>query len=222
MANYVESLSYWYLRLNGFIPMSRFVVHDMTFVNAHGDERCFPTDCDLLAVRFPHTYEPIGGQSQDWDPDLFTGFGNGCDCLQHIVGLIVEAKGGKSRNPGNATDLQRLRRAVERLGMFQRDAAAPDNPDSQVNVVVTSVLDQGFYINPTYFIANVFIADDIQGGIEWHENMLYVPVLKIVEFVQNRMRVYAREKQQGWNFFPDDLLQFLIWHTAAGAINRID
>jgi hypothetical protein len=53
--NYGETLTYWYLRLNGFIPMRNFVLHR---ANIEGQAAA---DTDLLAVRFPHVYEEIGG-----------------------------------------------------------------------------------------------------------------------------------------------------------------
>ena len=54
--NYGETLAYWYLRLNGFIPMRNFVLHPS--VNATDKNSA---DSDLLAVRFLHVYEEIGG-----------------------------------------------------------------------------------------------------------------------------------------------------------------
>ena len=64
MANYAETIAYWYLRLNGYLLLNRFVLHRL------GDIREDPTDSDLLGVRFQHVYEPIGGQAGDWESVL--------------------------------------------------------------------------------------------------------------------------------------------------------
>jgi len=45
-----EQLAYWYLRLNGFLSISNFVVHPDT----GGQQR---TDVDILGVRFPYRAE---------------------------------------------------------------------------------------------------------------------------------------------------------------------
>ncbi len=62
MMNYAETLAYWYLRLNGFFPLNRFVLHP-----PGGGPRAHAADHDLLAVRPPGVYEDVGGQPNDWD-----------------------------------------------------------------------------------------------------------------------------------------------------------
>jgi hypothetical protein len=48
--NYGEELAYWYLRLNGFFPISNFVVHRSLDVPN-------TSDVDVVAVRPPHVFE---------------------------------------------------------------------------------------------------------------------------------------------------------------------
>jgi hypothetical protein len=57
--NFAEQLVYWYLRLNGFFPITNFVLH-------HGAEHR-TSDADLVAVRFPYVSEDIGGAPTDWE-----------------------------------------------------------------------------------------------------------------------------------------------------------
>ena len=47
-----ERLAYWYLRLNGFLTIENFILHD----EAGGPQR---TDLDLIAVRFPYRREAL-------------------------------------------------------------------------------------------------------------------------------------------------------------------
>jgi hypothetical protein len=108
--NFAEQLAYWYLRLNGFFPLTNFVLH------RHDDYDPHSSDADIVAVRFPHVYEPIGGQSDDWDPkfrdwDL--------TLTEETIGLIVEVKSGRER-PTNDQQ-SRMEYAVGRLGMFTRE-----------------------------------------------------------------------------------------------------
>jgi hypothetical protein len=51
--NYSETLSYWYLRLNGFFLLRNFVLHP-PYINGRDYEQV--ADSDLLAIRFPYVY----------------------------------------------------------------------------------------------------------------------------------------------------------------------
>lgn len=111
--NYGETLAYWYLRFNGFFPLRNFVLHPLQ--ERMGDHNQ-TADCDLLAVRFPHVYEEIGGQSDDWDPRLSTW---GFSLYEDIIGLIVEVKTSPNaefaRIARNSFHRRRLSQAVQRL-----------------------------------------------------------------------------------------------------------
>lgn len=59
-----EKLAYWYLRLNGFLTIENFIVHDE-------QGGCQKTDIDLVAARFPHRREVLReyGNGQVWMED---------------------------------------------------------------------------------------------------------------------------------------------------------
>jgi hypothetical protein len=80
--NYGEEYTYWYLRLNGFFPITNFVIHQSTQVQ-------FSSDCDVLAIRLPKVYEEIGGTQEDWDPFLRAHMD-----FSRILGIICEVKTG--------------------------------------------------------------------------------------------------------------------------------
>jgi hypothetical protein len=61
--NFGEELAYWYLRLNGFFPLTNFVYHKSEWAEYSGD-------CDVLAYRPVGVWEEIGGQEVDWHPRL--------------------------------------------------------------------------------------------------------------------------------------------------------
>lgn len=79
--NYGETLVKWYLRLNGFFLIRNFVLHYV------GTRRT--SDWDLLAVRFPHVYETIGGTRDDWDNGRFEQWGFALS--KHIIGLMISS-----------------------------------------------------------------------------------------------------------------------------------
>jgi hypothetical protein len=125
MKNYGESLAYWYFRLNGFIPMTDFVLH--------GDGEMKASDWDLLAVRFPHVWETVGGQEDDWDADLLRTLGH--DGRQ-ILGVFVQVKTGEddARRVGElrAYFSKHLEYLVHRFGFWEKMRLVPWQIDSSV------------------------------------------------------------------------------------------
>src|SRR5262245_60877427 len=107
--NFAEELVYWYLRLNGFIPLTNFVLHR--------DEVHRTSDADVVAVRFPHVFEEIGGQPHDWD-EQFERWG--INLARDTIGLVVEVKTGDWHVEDLANREWRIRRGLERIGMLQR------------------------------------------------------------------------------------------------------
>lgn len=53
----LDSVAEWFLRLNGFFTVLNFVVHPVE-AKEGAQQR---TDADVLAVRFPHRHEIVGG-----------------------------------------------------------------------------------------------------------------------------------------------------------------
>jgi hypothetical protein len=108
MINYGEDIAYWYLRLNGFFPLSNFVLH-----GTPGGDRT--SDIDILALRPPFPFEEVGGQEEDWDRWLLDELGTAT-----TVGVICEVKTGDFAE----ADLFRpvyVRKAVQRLGLVTPD-----------------------------------------------------------------------------------------------------
>lgn len=110
--NFAEEIAYWYLRLNGFLPLTNFVLHRQPGQHS-------TSDADLIAVRFPHVSEQIGGQPDDWD-ERFKQWG--VDLVGKTIGLIVEVKSGVWRENVLSERLNnrnwRVDCAIRRLGMF--------------------------------------------------------------------------------------------------------
>ena len=86
MRNYGEELAYWYFRLNGFFPISDYVLHK--WENIDDEQLKYSSDIDILAIRHPYVYEEIGGQKNDWDKELV----DKIDILNKTVGVICEVK----------------------------------------------------------------------------------------------------------------------------------
>jgi hypothetical protein len=189
--NFAEQLVYWYLRLNGFFPITNFVLH-------HGAEHR-TSDADLVAVRFPYVSEEIGGAPTDWDERFNDQWGIGL--MTETVGLIVEVKsGGWNRNDLNdSTREWQVRDGLKRMGMISpeqlEDAVAELNRGPVTRV--------GGFTSGKLFVGNGRVPDDTT----W----LHLQLNDADQFVRRRMRTYRDRKFRDRLFFQGDLIQYLAW-----------
>ncbi len=195
MANFGETLTYWYLRLNGFFPLTNFVLH-------RSDQLGNSADADLLAIRFRHVYEPIGGQEDDWDEWFIT---NGLDFKDRITALFVEVKTGELRQCriSNSFSRERLEYAIRRFGFF-RDQTTIDKH-------VSDLMTKEKITSNRYKIAKLLVYglyDSFPSGIP---PCLKLSLSNIEQFIKNRMDVYADRKRGDRVFFPDDLIQYFAY-----------
>jgi len=192
--NYAETMTYWYLRLNGFFPLTRFVLHD------YREDRRFSADCDLLGIRPPYVHEDIGGQTDDWDRALFQVVG-----LEEAdtAAVIVEAKGGRDVGDAAAAfTAERLKYAVKRIGLF---------PPVRVDEIVKRLLGDASYRSDKILIVKVLAAHALDGNPILANGRCEVPLSHIDKFIRGRLRAYRDRKIASRVFFPSDLLQYLIW-----------
>jgi hypothetical protein len=183
--NYGESLGYWYLRFNGFFPLTRFVLHKSSGIK-------HTSDCDLLAVRPPHVFEEVGGQPDDWDLALPSLFSDGV-----TVGLICEVKTGRY-DPVKLFPTANVQYAVGRLGLIprqHREAAA-------IELRQSAVIEP----SPSLRIAQLLISPDGKGGA----NFIGISEKAVLEFIHSRISKYKDEKYRDRHFFDSDLLQHII------------
>lgn len=215
--NFGEALGYWYLRLNGFIPMTNFVQH--RFRGGAGQN----ADCDVLGVRLPHVYEMIGGEAEDWDNDRFKEWG--LDHTKNTIGVIGEIKTSEAytyKNVNGAFTRDRLQYSLYRLGFFEKD---------QVAAVAEQLLNRPSVTVGLFTVAKLFIyphkAPPILKEVktpEWKagpdkeepDGAAIVPCLLLTleeceEFIKNRMRDYAQHKGATRMFFSGDLIQYFAW-----------
>ena len=188
--NFGETLAYWYLRLNGFIPMRNFVLHRANI------EARQSADTDLLAMRFPHVYEEIGGKPVDWDHDTFAEWG--LDMARPIV-LIVEVKTGGIDAEARWWRPARIRAAIRRLGLFDEEVAN----EIAAGLEQTSAIQVGPWI-----IAKLLVTNEPVAG-SW----LNLTLDAADTFIANRIRKYKDEKDADRLRFPDDLMQYLAWKS---------
>lgn len=192
MKNYGEELVYWYFRLNGFIPMADFVLHT--------EQETGSSDCDLIAVRFPHVYENVGGQPDDWDDELLGMLGhNG----HRTLGVFVQVKTGENGGNDFAGIEEYFRTHCEpvlnRIGFW---------PKNKVGALAEHLWANSGGGDDNYAFSKVAVMGRVprrQNAPCWIE----LDLNRVITFIVTRMHKYGPDKDRDRMFFPDSIIQFL-------------
>ena len=196
--NYGEKLAYWYLRLNGFFPVTNFVTHGHI-----GEVHEQSGDVDLLAVRPPHVSELIGGQQGDWDR-RFDGWE--IDFNANLVGLIVEVKTGERIRMRLIDRMfkHRSHQSVCRLGIV---------PPDQIQAATNTLEQSPLWRENGAVIGKLLVSrDPCPEEAPW----LNITLNECVDFISDRIDRYRSEKNRDAIRFSDPLMEFI----AAGFLNR--
>ena len=150
------------------------------------------SDCDILAVRFPYVYEPIGGQPDDWDTTLQQSLVFGL-----TLGVICEVKTG-------TYDLEDLFRpqyveySLGRLGFV---------PYSKVSKVAARLRRVAVLTEAGQWqIGKLLIANECNTT----KGFIYRDLRSVRGFLQRRIEKYPEEKYRDRMFFDSVLFQGLI------------
>jgi len=194
MTNYGEVLTYWYLRLNGFFPITNFVLHDVH----QGENRKYSGDCDILAVRFPFVSEKIRGKYLDWDQDFFRDLGLTSD---RAIGLIVQVKTGQFDQMDllKSFSKETLAYAIKRIGLVA---------ESEVPSLVAELNDCAKLSKDDFLLAKlVVIGRPLNDGNE--RPYIIKDIHEIDEFIRDRIKEHESTKRADRMFFSDPLMQYL-------------
>ncbi|MGB9809555.1 MAG: hypothetical protein ACPLSA_05895 [Caldanaerobacter sp.] len=195
MNNFAEELTYWYFRLNGFFLLANYVLHDI----GQGQQRG-TADADLLAIRFPHVYEEIGGQSDDWDREKFSEWG--FDIEKDNLALIVEIKSGKNVEKSEiekSFSSDRIETALYRFGILPRD---------DVHRIHENLLKQKYVRESSWIIAKVLVT---QKSRKIEGNWFNLNLDEINKFIHKRIKSYLHDKYADLMYFPSVLIQYIAW-----------
>ena len=183
--NYGEEIAYWYLRLNGFFPITNFVVHQSQNIR-------HSSDIDLLAIRTSHVYEEIGGKPDDWDQELAEQVG-----FQRNLGVICEVKTG-GYDLDRLFHEQHIQYSVGRLGLVPR----VDIPHVSNELVQQPLVE----LPDGTAIFKLFVADKETAT----KNFLFRTLTFVEDFLTTRVRRYPQEKFADRMFFGSELFQHTI------------
>jgi hypothetical protein len=182
--------------------MSNFVLHEFDSHNKYN------ADADLLAVRFPHVSEKIGGQEDDWDNGRFNGWG--LDHSQQIVCVFCEIKTGRynAESINKSFSEQRLLYALRRLGVISEEQCMPICQSLTNSAAVHSA---GF----TFAKVLMSCADQQNGSDQGMPPCCKIELSDAEKFIRRRIKRYRRQKGAARLFFPGDLIQYFAWSEGA-------
>ena len=211
MANYAEKITYWYLRFNGFFPLTNFVLHKETNrgkLAIPGGPLEHSADTDIIAIRMPYTDEVFGGKCSV-DENIFGSSKIELDGM--YCAIICEVKGGRSvteANFANSQNKRRLRRAIKRIGFLQhKDKTSED----KISEIAKSIASTGQFIDGDKRIYLRLVADrnSVGGNINGIEGK-FISLQDMDIFIESRIRNF-NVKDKDWNFFADGYIQYKIW-----------
>jgi hypothetical protein len=176
-----ERLAYWYLRLNGFLTIENFIVHDE---GGRGQR----TDVDLIAFRFPHRKEAFhsyGGEAR-WmrDDPCFDG-------KKLPFTAFVEVTSGECKLNGPWTDpaKENMPRAIRALGPF--------STMKEVQIASRDIYASGGYASDTIELGLVSIGE--RPNPELRERMprvLQITWRQVTNFIFDRFGAFERIKRE--------------------------
>ncbi len=190
-----EQLGYWYLRLNGFLTISNFVVHPDT----GGEQR---TDVDILGVRFPHRAELLLNSMVDDRP--FTEIRD----KPYIIIAEVKRQECNLNGPWVRPEHQNIQRVLRAVGAFL---------ESEVQKVAQDVYKTGVFWNESYYLSLCCFGE--RPNAEIRRRYPHVPQKlwdEVLRFIYDRFRQYRTQKASHgqWNRAGRDM-----WDCAQASRN---
>ncbi len=175
----------------------------------------YTADSDVLAVRLPYVKEKIADTDVHWDSDRFANWQ--LDLERHTIGLIVQVKTSDRIEPEEIRrtfDSTRLKYAIERLGFLEPD---------EVTTAVAVLQDTPTYQDHSkkYVIGKLLICEKTP-TCDGQRPYLTAKLLEIHHFLTERLQQFEPRKYGDRLFFPDELMQYMIWRQNHAADLRND
>jgi hypothetical protein len=168
-----EALVYWYLRLNGFLTITNFIVHP-------DEGRNQETDADILGVRFPYRAENLNRPMKDHEVIL------GPPGKIHMV--IGEVKTGlcNLNGPWTKPERRNMHRVLKAIGILQ---------SREAETAAAKLYDSGRYENQRCRISLLCFGKNHNPQIA--EKYSMVPQIlwsDLIPFIYERFKSYRNQK----------------------------
>jgi hypothetical protein len=198
--NYGEELAYWYFRLNGFFPITNFVIHKSGQIH-------YTSDCDIIAVRPPKVYEDVGGQPQDWDVTLTKALD-----FTKTIGIICQVKTGRY-DLRDIFKREYVAASVARLGFTSHDEANRLAQELARRPTIGAEDNCQFgklLIAKKEAASEHFIFLSLEQQEAASEHFLFLSLEHVRRFIRERIQKYPKAKYRDRLFFGSLLIQDMI------------
>jgi hypothetical protein len=185
MSNYGEELAYWYLRLNGFFPITNFVFHSLK----KKDETCYNADADILAIRPPNVIEVIKEEEVGLDDKIISE-----DEKSRYVFVYCEVKTGEYKVDDKFFPKERIEYVFKRFGLDPKKVA--EDPKIEIE---------------TKIFKKILIANEPKKNAD--KKAIFIPLDSTIEFIMGRFVHYHEDKYPSRMFFNSSLIQQFIHCT---------
>ncbi len=186
-----ERVAYWYFRLNGFLLLENFIVHD---VRTGGQK----TDIDLIGIRFRNRRELFCDDTEMKDDKENLEFSDDVDEI-----VIVEVKTNQSCT-FNLSWVEEKKKNIQRI-----ISAIGCVPKEKIDDVAESIYKSGFFKDDIFRIRIVAIGRSINEGLR-HQlpKALQMTWNDVLGFMWERFRKHKKHKRSldQWRQDGKDLL----------------
>lgn len=183
MSNYGEELAYWYLRLNGFFPITNFVFHSIK----EEDKKCYNADADILGIRPPNVREVIKKRTVEFDDKIISGYEKS-RCV--FVYCEVKTSGYKDK-VDKLFPKERMEYVFKRFGLDPN--AVTEDPKILIG---------------TRIFKKVLIANKLESDAD--KKAIFISLKSTIDFIRGRFEDYYDDKYPSRMFFNSSLIQKFI------------
>ena len=191
-----EQLAYWYLRLNGFLMIENFILHD----EAGGPQR---TDIDLIALRFPHRREGLRGYDEcvKWMEDDLRFLKKPNPFVAFVEVTIGQCK---LNGPWTNSKKRNLPRALRAFGAV---------PEHEIDQVSESLYTTGRHQSNSIELGLVSVGERKNPKLDQHiPGLLQIEWREILGFIFERFSKHERIKRERpqWSLDGHQLWQMFL------------
>jgi hypothetical protein len=183
-----ERVAYWYFRLNGFLQIENFIIHD----RRSGGQR---TDADLFGVRFPYRGEFLADLPERPMPDDQDRLGLSDQLIDVVIAEVKTNQPCALNGPWTRKERENVQRALLAIGCIDR---------RQVEQAAGEIYEKGIYTGASGLrVRLVAVGRNRDAALrERYPAVTQVTWIEALAFVWDRLTTYAQFKKQvdEWDF----------------------
>ncbi len=168
-----ETLAYWYLRLNGFLTITNFIVHP----NSGYDQR---TDVDVIGIRFPYREELLYNPMQD-DTIFKANSEKPLLVFTEVKSSICDLNG-----PWTKPQKENMQQVLRAIGTFKT---------AEIDTVSKSLYKDGNYEGDQIIVKLLCVGGTINPKLQRkYKGVPQIIFDDILSFIYNRFTSYYQQK----------------------------